>query len=215
MKYDFEITNDLITKIYDTERQIRIIGEDGAEKVIRVNQAMVDQQTGREVTLNDLSQGRYDIAVTIGPSYTTQRMEAAEAMMQLANDPSPLGMVAKYGFIKSLDMPGLEDVRKAARRIVVQAGLLEPEEGEEAPQQQQPSPDQIAQAQKAEADAQKSQAQSVSYMASAQKDAAQADSIRLENLSKEQEMQLQELFRTFLTTQIGMQGAQMGPFSFQ
>ncbi|YCT77679.1 portal protein [Stenotrophomonas maltophilia] len=216
MKYDFEITNDLITKIYDTERQIRIIGEDGAEKVIRVNQAVVDQQTGREVTLNDLSQGRYDIAVTIGPSYTTQRMEAAEAMMQLANDPSPLGMVAKYGFIKSLDMPGLEDVRKAARRIVVQAGLLEPEEGEEAPQQQQqPSPEQMAQAEKMQADAKKSEAQSVSYMASAQKDAAQAESIRMDNLSKEQEVQLQELFRTFLTTQIGMQGAQMGSFSFQ
>lgn len=216
MKYDFEITNDLITKIYDTERQIRIIGEDGAEKVIRVNQAVLDQQTGREVTLNDLSQGRYDIAVTVGPSYTTQRMEAAEAMMQLANDPSPLGMVAKYGFIKSLDMPGLEDVRKAARRIVVQAGLLEPEEGEESPQQQQqPSPEQMAQAQKMQADAKKSEAQSVSYMASAQKDAAQAESIQLDNLSKEQQAQLQELYRTFLTTQIGMQGAQMGPFSFQ
>lgn len=216
MKYDFEITNDLITKIYDTERQIRIIGEDGAEKVIRVNQAVVDQQTGREVTLNDLSQGRFDIAVTIGPSYTTQRMEAAEAMMQLSNDPSPLGMVAKYGFIKSLDMPGLEDVRKAARRIVVQAGLLEPEDGEEAPQQQQqPSPEQMAQAQKMQADAKKSEAQSVSYMASAQKDAAQAESIQLDNMSKEQQAQIQELFRTFLTTQIGMQGAQMGPFSFQ
>lgn len=214
MKYDFEITNDLITKIYDTERQIRIIGEDGAEKVIRVNQAVVDQQTGREVVLNDLSQGRYDIAVTIGPSYTTQRMEAAEAMMQLANDPSPLGMVAKYGFIKSLDVPGLEDVRKAARRIVVQAGLLEPEEGEESTQQQ-PSPDQMAQAQKAQADAQKSQAQSVSYMASAEKDAAQAESIRLDNLTKEQQAQLLALQRTFLTTQIAQQGAQLGPFSFQ
>lgn len=216
MKYDFEITNDLITKIYDTERQIRIIGEDGAEKVIRVNQAVMDQQTGREVTLNDLSQGRYDIAVTIGPSYTTQRMEAAEAMMQLANDPSPLGMVAKYGFIKSLDMPGLEDVRKAARRIVVQAGLLEPEEGEEAPQQQQqPSPEQMAQAQKMQADAQKSEAQSVSYMASAQKDAAQAESIQLDNLTKEQQAQLLALQRTFLTETIAQQGAQLGAFSFQ
>ncbi|SET91426.1 portal protein [Stenotrophomonas indicatrix] len=216
MKYDFEITNDLITKIYDTERQIRIIGEDGAEKVIRVNQAVLDQQTGREVTLNDLSQGRYDIAVTVGPSYTTQRMEAAEAMMQLANDPSPLGMVAKYGFIKSLDMPGLEDVRKAARRIVVQAGLLEPEEGEEAPQQQQqPSPEQMAQAQKMQADAKKSEAQSVSYMASAQKDAAQAESIQLDNLTKEQQAQLLALQRTFLTEAIAQQGAPLGAFSFQ
>lgn len=216
MKYDFEITNDLITKIYDTERQIRIIGEDGAEKVIRVNQAVLDQQTGREVTLNDLSQGRYDIAVTVGPSYTTQRMEAAEAMMQLANDPSPLGMVAKYGFIKSLDMPGLEDVRKAARRIVVQAGLLEPEEGDEAPQQQQqPSPEQMAQAQKMQADAKKSEAQSVSYMASAQKDAAQAESIQLDNLTKEQQAQLLALQRTFLTEAIAQQGAPLGAFSFQ
>jgi len=216
MKYDFEITNDLISKIYDTERQIRIIGEDGAEKVIRVNQSVVDQQTGRDVVLNDLSRGRYDIAVTVGPSYTTQRMEAAEAMMQLANDPSPLGMVAKYGFIKSLDVPGLEDIRKAARRIVVQAGLLEPEEGEEAPQQQQqPSPEQMAQAQKLQADAKKSEAQSFSYMATAQKDAAQAESIQLDNLSKEQQAQLQELYRRFLTTQIGMQGTHLGPFSFQ
>lgn len=215
MKFDFEITNDLITKIYDTERQIRIIGEDGAEKVIRVNQTVIDQQSGREVMLNDLSQGRYDIAVTIGPSYTTQRMEAADAMMQLSNDPSPLGMIAKYGFLKSLDMPGLEEMRKAARKVLVQSGLLEPEEGEEPPQQQQPSAEQMAQAQKAEADAEKSMAQAVSYMASAQKDAAQADSIQLDNLTKEQQAQLLALQRTFLTTQIAQQGAPLGPFSFQ
>lgn len=215
MKYDFEITNDLITKIYDTERQIRIIGDDGAEKVIRVNRAILDEQSGREVVLNDMSRGRFDIAVTTGPSYTTQRMEAAEAMMQLANDPSPIGMVAKYGFIKSLDSPGLDDVRKAARKILVQGGLLEPEEGDEPAQPQQPSPEQMAAAQKAQADVQKSEAQSVSYMAQAEKDSAQARSINLDNLSKEQQAQLLALQEQFLTTQIGRQGAQMGPFSFQ
>jgi hypothetical protein len=214
MKYDFEVTNDLISKIYDTERQIRIIGEDGAEKVIRVNQVILDQQTGQEVTLNDLSRGRFDIAVTVGPSYTTQRMEAAEAMMQLANDPSPIGMVAKYGFIKSLDAPGLEEVRKAARKILVQGGLLEPEEGEQPPQQQ-PDPAQIAQAEKNSADAEKAKAQSVSYMASAQKDSAQADSIQLDNLTKEQQLRIQQMTETFLTENIGRQGAPLGPFSFQ
>lgn len=179
MKYDFEITNDLISKVYDTERQIRIIGEDGAEKVIRVNQVMLDEQTGEEVTLNDLSRGRFDIAVTVGPSFTTQRMEAAEAMMQLANDPSPIGMVAKYGFIKSLDSPGLEEVRKAARKILVGQGLLDPEEGEQPPQPQQPNPKDIT-------DAKKNDAQAQLY-------GAQAQGQELENIQLQQQLQAQQI----------------------
>ena len=179
MKYDFEITNDLISKVYDTERQIRIIGEDGAEKVVRVNQVALDEQTGEEVTLNDLSRGRFDIAVTVGPSFTTQRMEAAEAMMQLANDPSPIGMVAKYGFIKSLDSPGLEEVRKAARKILVGQGLLDPEEGEQPPQPQQPNPKDIT-------DAKKNDAQAQLY-------GAQAQGQELENIQLQQQLQAQQM----------------------
>jgi hypothetical protein len=148
LKYDFEITNDLITAVYDTERQVRILGEDGAEKVVAVNQSVIDEQTGQEIVLNDMSQGRFDITVSVGPSYTTQRMEAAEALMQLSNDPSPLGMVSKYGFIKSLDTPGLEDVQKAARKLLVGQGLLDPEEGEQPPPPPQPNPEDIAGAEK-------------------------------------------------------------------
>lgn len=148
LKYDFEITNDLITAVYDTERQVRILGEDGAEKVVAVNQVVIDQQTGVEVTLNDMSSGRFDIAVTVGPSYTTQRMEAAEALMQLSNDPSPLGMIAKMGFLESLDAPGLDHLKKAARKMLVAQGLLEPEEGEQPPPPPQPNPEDVAGAEK-------------------------------------------------------------------
>lgn len=161
LKYDFEITNDLITAVYDTQRQVRILGEDGAEKAVEVNRVVLDEQTGQPVTLNDMSQGRFDISVTVGPSYTTQRMEAAEAMMQLANDPSPIGMVAKYGFIKNLDAPMLEDVRKAARKVLVSQGLLEPEEGEQPPAPPPPNPKDVA-------DAKKNDAQAAKYAADAQ-----------------------------------------------
>lgn len=155
LKADFEIINDLITAVYDTQRQIRIVGDDGAEKVVEVNRVVLDEQTGQLVTLKDLSQGRYDVSVTVGPSYTTQRMEAAEAMMQLANDPTPIGMVAKYGFIKSLDAPGLEDVRDAARMVVVNAGLIPPGEGEQPPAPPQPNPKDMAGAEKDAASARK------------------------------------------------------------
>lgn len=159
LKFDFEIINDLITAVYDTERQIRIVGDDGAEQVVAVNRTVFDEQTGQAVTLNDLSQGRYDVSVTVGPSYTTQRMEAAEAMMQLANDPSPIGMVAKYGFIKNLDAPMLEDVREAARKLLVNQGLLEPAEGEQPPAPPPPNPKDVAAAEKDAATARKTMAQ--------------------------------------------------------
>lgn len=174
LKYDFEIMNDLITKVIDTQRQMRILGEDGAEKVVEVNKVVIDQQTGREITLLPLDQGRFDVSVSVGPSYTTQRMEAAEAMMQLANDTSPLGMVAKYGFIKNLDTPGLEEVRKAARKLLVDAGLLEPEDGEQPPPPPQPNPKDIAGAEK---DA-----------AMAAKYGAEAEQTQLENVGLAQQM---------------------------
>ena len=167
LKYDFEITNDLITAVYDTERQIRILGEDGAEKVVSVNRTVIDQQTGQVVTLNDMSQGRFDIAVTVGPSYTTQRMEAAEAMQTLASDPTPLGLIAKLGFLEALDAPGLDHLKKAARKFLVAQGLIDPEEGDEPPPPQQPNPADVA-------GAEKDAAQAAKY-------GAEAEGQRLEN----------------------------------
>ena len=121
--------------------------------MVGVNKQEIDLQTGQPIKLNDLSQGRYDVAVTVGPSYTTQRMEAAEALQQLANDPSPLGMVAKYGFIMNLDSVGLEEVKKAARMILVNQGLLEPGKDDKPPAPQQPDPKMVADAKKADAQA--------------------------------------------------------------
>lgn len=154
MRHSFEVINDLIPHIYDTERQVRILGEDMAEKVVRVNAPLLDEygqpiigRDGKPVLQNAMTQGKYDLAVTVGPSFTTQRMEMADAMQSLSNDPSPLGLVAKYGFLKSLDMPGMDDMLKAARKVLVGQNLLDPEEGEQAPPPPQPNPKDVASAQ--------------------------------------------------------------------
>lgn len=182
-KYDFEIKNDLIDKIYDTQRQIRIIGDDGAEKIISVNKVVIDRQTGQEVVVNDLSKGRFDIAVTVGPSYTTQRLEAAEAFQQLANTQGPFGAIAAYNFVKNLDLPSSEEGIKAMRRILVQQGLLEPEEGEQPPQRG-PSPEQIAMAQKAEAETQKAMADAGKSAAQGALATTQAEAQNMENMAR-------------------------------
>ncbi len=164
-KYSYEIINDLIPKIYDTPRQIRIIGEDSSEKVLAVNQPVLDQATGQWIEVNDFEKGRFDIGVTVGPSFTTQRMEAADALMQLSNDPSPLGMIAKFGFLKSLDAPGMDELLKGARKFMVTQGLLEAGE-EDGPPPEPPGPNpkdmadvklKDAQAKKAIADAEQTE----------------------------------------------------------
>lgn len=81
IKYVGDILVDLIPKVYDTQRQVMIINEDESDQLVGVNQVVVDAKTGEQVILNDLSQGRYKVIATTGPSFTTQRVEAAQSMM--------------------------------------------------------------------------------------------------------------------------------------
>jgi hypothetical protein len=70
------VANQLIPTVYDTARTLRILGEDEAAKVQRVN----DPNDPESLGLRD-DQGRYDVVVETGPSYSTRRVEAAESML--------------------------------------------------------------------------------------------------------------------------------------
>ena len=75
------ILNDLIPHVYDAERTIRILGEDGREELIRINQAAPgDGMAETERVLNDVTLGAYDVVFQPGPSYSTRREEAREGM---------------------------------------------------------------------------------------------------------------------------------------
>jgi hypothetical protein len=101
-----EILVDLIPKIYDTQRAVRILGVDGAEKYVKVNAP--DPMTG-EVT-NDLSRGKYDVTVTVGPSFTTQRQEAAETYFNMAKSDPALSQIAGDLMYKALDVPYADEI---------------------------------------------------------------------------------------------------------
>lgn len=174
MLFSAEIISDLLPKIYDTQRTLTLIGEDLQEKLVEVNKPIQDEQTGEWVTVNDL-EGRFDFAMTIGPSFTTQRMETAESMREMSNDPSPMGQLAKYGFLKSLDSPGMDEIRKGARKMLVSQGLLEPAEGEQPPQAPPPDPKVMADAQLKQAQAQKVQAETAQITAQIQQGPAPED----------------------------------------
>lgn len=114
----YEILIDLIPSIYDTEREIRILGSDGAEDYVRVNQMVFDPESGQTVRVNDLATGKYDVTVTVGPNFATQRQEAAETYGQLAQQfPDMMGVAGDLVF-KSMDLPYADDIADRLKTLL-------------------------------------------------------------------------------------------------
>lgn len=153
IRYSTEILIDMIPRVYDTQRVVRVLGPDGAEEWKTLYQEVVSPQTGMPVVLNDIRKGKYDVTVTVGPAYATQRMEMAEMMTQLLGQIGPafppLAPIMAHYVIKSLDGPGAEEFSDVVRQMLVKQGLLPPEDGDEPPAPPQPNPKDMADAEKA------------------------------------------------------------------
>lgn len=109
-----KIVIDLIPKIIDTPRSLRILGKDGAEKYIQVNK--FDPMTRQVV--NDLSRGKYDFVVTQGPNFATQRQEAAETLTALSQTDPTLMQVAGDLIIKQFDYPMADEIAERKRMML-------------------------------------------------------------------------------------------------
>ena len=113
-----------IPKIYDSERVIRIENNDGSEESVELNKEVIDQQTGKLVKINDLSQGQYAVTVDLDKAYKSKRQESAERMIQLAAvDPTIMIEAADivYG---NLDVPGADQIKERKRAAMLKAGLI-------------------------------------------------------------------------------------------
>jgi hypothetical protein len=110
VRYTHELLVDLIPKIYDAERSIRILGADGAEQYAKVNEVGPDGQVK-----NDLSRGKYDVSVTVGPNMGTQRQEAAEVYMGLMQGNPGLFPIVGDLVVKTFDYPYSDEMAERLR----------------------------------------------------------------------------------------------------
>lgn len=106
---------DLIPKVYDTPRMLRIMGEDGAPSVVPVNQ---EAQIDGQMKVYDLTLGKYDVTVTSGPSFTTRREEAAMQMIELLRAFPQAASVIGDLLAKNLDWPGADEIAKRLKALV-------------------------------------------------------------------------------------------------
>ena len=129
---------DLIPKIYDTERMVRVLNIDGSSEDAQINvaaldalgQPVVDQQTGKTVMVNDLSLGKYDVVIESGPSYHTQRQESAQQLIDLAQSSPVFEQVAIDLIAKNLNVLENDELTKRIRRVMIKNGTVEPTEEE-------------------------------------------------------------------------------------
>jgi len=98
---------DLIPKIYDTQRAMRIIGDDGKPEIMTINERKMDEQGVMRI-LNDVTIGEYDVVMDTGPGYNSKRQEAVTAMMQLFQAEPQLVQVAGDLLVRNMDFPGAD-----------------------------------------------------------------------------------------------------------
>jgi hypothetical protein len=128
-----DVANQLIPQIYDGTRIIRTIGEDQATKLVNINDPM-------DPNSPNLATGSYDVAITTGASYTTRRVEAAEAMMQAVQVYPELMQIAGDLVVKAQEWPGAEELAERLQKTIPPQLLSDKEKqemGQSAPDMNQ------------------------------------------------------------------------------
>lgn len=151
---------ELIPRIYDGERVIRLLFEDGTGDWVSINETIIDEETQKEVLLHDIAAGSFDVVVEAGPSFTTQRNEAVESMLRFVQAVPETGRVLLDLIAENMDW---HLSREASRRLKLSLPreMLKPEELEElgidndAP----PSPEKQAEMAIAQSEADKAKAE--------------------------------------------------------
>ena len=133
-----KIILDLIPKIYDTQRVLRIIGEDGKPELVTMN----ERDALGNILKNNTAVGQYDVVMETGPGYNSKRQEAVDSMMQLLGADPALMQTAGDLIFRNMDFPGADII---ADRLATLNPLAQIDEHSDIPPQVQM---QLAQAQK-------------------------------------------------------------------
>ena len=138
---------DLVPHIYDTARTLRIVGEDGKVDLVEINQRQGVEVDGvAEKIQNDVTVGAYDVAMEMGPSYTTRREAALDGMLALIQASPDLAPLVLDLLAQAQDWPLADKIAKRLRTMLPPAIQAQEaaESGEPPPPPVLPSPQEQA-----------------------------------------------------------------------
>lgn len=175
--------------VYDEEmRELTGLTHDDQDKDIVINKPTI--KDGQMAYENDITGGKYKVSIDVGEAFATQRDKTVKrliTMLPVIQDPTTQ-MALTQTILANQDGEGMQDLAKFARKQLVMAGIVEPNDDEKAELeqmkaaqgQQQPS----AQDQWALAEAQKSMAIAEKQKADTMKTLASVDEIRADTATK-------------------------------
>jgi Phage P22-like portal protein len=132
MRFTGKILLDLIPKIYDAPRVQRIIQPDSEVKHVIVHNGQPDDanemalqsakgnegETVQIPKIYDLGTGRYDVTVSVGPSYQTKRQESVAAQMALVQAFPAIVPIAGDIIVGNMDWPGAKEISKRLKKML-------------------------------------------------------------------------------------------------
>lgn len=125
IRHTGRILIDLIPKIYDAPRVLKILGADEKPREVMVgagqqNIAAAQQQPLPEGVerIYDLSVGRYDVTISVGPSNQTRRQAAVESMIQFVQAyPNAFPLIGDL-LAENMDWPGAKQIAERLRAML-------------------------------------------------------------------------------------------------
>ena len=124
---------DMIPNVYDTQRTLRLLGEDDTEQEVTVNAPAYDYDQGEQVVVNDLSEMSFkSVRVIMGPSYATKRAETAANLIQLTQASQLIQEVGMDMVVKAHDFDGAEEMAKRLKAFteLKYPGVTQPQDGQ-------------------------------------------------------------------------------------
>lgn len=117
IRHSGRVILDLIPKIYDTWRVVRIIGMENDQKTVTINgqldpsraQLTPDQVQALE-KVYDVTVGKYDVTISTGPSYQSRRQEAVSSILDLVKSFPQLMTMAGDILVGNMDWPGAKEI---------------------------------------------------------------------------------------------------------
>lgn len=185
IRYLGRIIVDLAPKVYDSQRILHLLGEDGTPSTMQIDpdqQQPVVEMAGKKIY--NLGIGIYGVDISSGPSYTTKRQEAVEAQMQLVQSAPETMQFAGDLIVKNMDWPGADALAERYK-------LMLPPQIQQALQGQAQLPPEIQQAQQqiqqGQQQLQQAHQQLVEMGQQVQQDkaATEAQKVRIEAMLKE------------------------------
>lgn len=167
---------EIIPAIYDSTRAVTIRTEQEVDDEVQLNKVIVDQDTGKEIVVHDISAAKVGVIVKPGISYSSMRQEAADLWLEMARTAPQVATLVLDQVAANMDHPGAQQMAKRFKKALPPNMLTEAEREELTEPNAQPMPPTPEQqAAMAEAEAKIAQAEADKAKAAAELAQAQAD----------------------------------------